>query len=458
MKMFKHIAFASIIAMGISGTADADSDEENCSDENRSYKDGFEVGKAEGIAECQEAGTTASCPHVDTHALFSLSEGTLQMPLVEVSDDKGITTYQVEMKLISSGAENEFTFSVSSATPIESEDTPPSSSDDLRFTDNGDGTVTDNLSGLIWLKNANCFGKQKWDKAKKSASELAEEQCGLTDGSAEGDWRLPNVYELQSLISHDYSRPALSNAAGTEQWNKNDAFSNVQANSYWSSTTFADNADNAWHVGLSDGWVGSESKKTGTYVWPVRDVKSATTESVETPAETSENAGSAELSEEAGSTDTQTDSTETGESNDPEESVDARYTDNDDGTVTDNNTKLVWLKNANCFGEQDWDTAMNSAAKLANEQCELSDGSKAGDWRLPTKEEWEKVVDDKDYSINVLEDAFSSVQASAYWSSTTYAGFTSFAWYVDLDNGSVGADGKRSTGYVWPVRGGQIDN
>jgi len=27
-----------------------------------------------------------------------------------------------------------------------------------RFTDNEDGTVTDNLTGLIWLKNANCFG------------------------------------------------------------------------------------------------------------------------------------------------------------------------------------------------------------------------------------------------------------------------------------------------------------
>ena len=29
-----------------------------------------------------------------------------------------------------------------------------------RFTDNGNGTVTDNLTGLIWLKNANCFGKE----------------------------------------------------------------------------------------------------------------------------------------------------------------------------------------------------------------------------------------------------------------------------------------------------------
>ena len=32
---------------------------------------------------------------------------------------------------------------------------------DPRFTDNGDGTVTDNLTGLIWLKNANCFGTRR---------------------------------------------------------------------------------------------------------------------------------------------------------------------------------------------------------------------------------------------------------------------------------------------------------
>jgi hypothetical protein len=31
-----------------------------------------------------------------------------------------------------------------------------------RFTDNGDGTITDNLTGLIWLKNANCFGLRNW--------------------------------------------------------------------------------------------------------------------------------------------------------------------------------------------------------------------------------------------------------------------------------------------------------
>src|SRR5215475_11535304 len=50
-----------------------------------------------------------------------------------------------------------------------------------RFTDNNNGTITDNLTGLIWLKNASCFGTQVWDTAITSANGLANGQCGLSD-------------------------------------------------------------------------------------------------------------------------------------------------------------------------------------------------------------------------------------------------------------------------------------
>ena len=46
-----------------------------------------------------------------------------------------------------------------------------------RFTDNGDGTVTDNLTALIWLKNANCFGVEKWNDALSSAMDWSW-RCG----------------------------------------------------------------------------------------------------------------------------------------------------------------------------------------------------------------------------------------------------------------------------------------
>ncbi|KHD05266.1 hypothetical protein PN36_32965 [Candidatus Thiomargarita nelsonii] len=125
----------------------------------------------------------------------------------------------------------------------------------------------------------------------------------------------------------------------------------------------------------------------------------------------------------------------------------SRYTDNGDGTVTDNRTGLFWLKNANCFGEQNWKTAMQSATNLAHGQCELRDGSRRGMWRLPTKEEWEAMLDERP----ALSNAFSDRQYW-YWSSTTHTHYS--AWYLDLDVGGVGNIGKADTNYVWAVRGG----
>ena len=60
---------------------------------------------------------------------------------------------------------------------------------------NGDGTVTDNVTHLVWLKNADCFGMQSWSAAMTSASTLAGGACGLTDSSTAGQWRVPIVFD-----------------------------------------------------------------------------------------------------------------------------------------------------------------------------------------------------------------------------------------------------------------------
>jgi len=65
-----------------------------------------------------------------------------------------------------------------------------------------------------------------------------------------------------------------------------------------------------------------------------------------------------------------------------------RYTDCKNGTVTDTVTGLVWLKDASCSGEHDWDAAKDSTAEHRDGDCGPSDGSKPGDWRLPTLREW----------------------------------------------------------------------
>ena len=139
-----------------------------------------------------------------------------------------------------------------------------------RFTASN-GTVTDNLTGLIWLKNANCFGDKNWATALTDCNNLASPACGLTDNSTAGQWRLPNYFELVSLLDLAYFTPALSNDAGTSQWGTGpSSFTGVQSVGYWSSSTVAAITGNAWYVLLHHGYVYDAGKTATRYVWPVR--------------------------------------------------------------------------------------------------------------------------------------------------------------------------------------------
>ena len=149
-----------------------------------------------------------------------------------------------------------------------------------RFTINTNGTVTDNLTGLIWLRNANCVdtvgginkgsGILNWADALTWSNNLASGKCGLTDGSTAGQWRLPNVREMQSLIHYGYYNPALPNTYGSGKWTESDPFTGVELNYYWSSSTIAALTDHAWIVSLAFGLVDYVQKTGGRHVWPVR--------------------------------------------------------------------------------------------------------------------------------------------------------------------------------------------
>ena len=130
-----------------------------------------------------------------------------------------------------------------------------------RFTDNGDGTVTDNLTGLIWLKDANCFGTTFFDQAVNNSNWLADPACGLTDGSNPGDWRLPNVKEFESLLDYGEYDPAVP---------LGHPFINLEVDFYWTSTTWAGGSDVAFTIYMKWADVGGYSKYNFFYVWPVR--------------------------------------------------------------------------------------------------------------------------------------------------------------------------------------------
>ncbi len=143
-----------------------------------------------------------------------------------------------------------------------------------RFTDKGNGTIKDNLTGLIWLKNANCPGiYRNWQTALddvaslNTSGKMNSNDCGDTSGKKgthRTDWRLPNVRELFSLVDFAFANPAISNAAGTGQGSASDPFSNLKARYYyWSSTTNAfarASMASAWFVNFGDGYVGNFDK------------------------------------------------------------------------------------------------------------------------------------------------------------------------------------------------------
>jgi hypothetical protein len=150
-----------------------------------------------------------------------------------------------------------------------------------RFTNKANGTVRDNLTGLIWLKDANCgiffegdatgYNSRNWNKALVAANRLKDGYCGLTDGSVAGNWHLPNLKELHSLIHLGFINPALPNTAGNGQWTEGNPFSGVLSDYYyWSSTTRAVYTDVAWIVLFGYGGVGDSGKTSEHQVWPVR--------------------------------------------------------------------------------------------------------------------------------------------------------------------------------------------
>jgi hypothetical protein len=112
-----------------------------------------------------------------------------------------------------------------------------------RYIDNGDGTVSDTATGLMWQKETD--DATNWQTALHSAATLS---LGGYD-----DWRLPNINEMLSLVDYGAYSPAI-----------NVAFPVAAASNYWSSTTYAGNPETAWYINFNDGFV-SHSEKLNAF-------------------------------------------------------------------------------------------------------------------------------------------------------------------------------------------------
>jgi len=119
------------------------------------------------------------------------------------------------------------------------------------FTDNGDDTITDNLTQLIWQKIPNS-NAQTWEQALAYAE-------GLSIGSM-SDWRLPNIKELQSLNNELATNPSVFAPY----------FSSLGIHNYWSSTTLPNQTLSAWYWNTIFGITTYSAKTSTNYVLCVR--------------------------------------------------------------------------------------------------------------------------------------------------------------------------------------------
>lgn len=295
-------------------------------------------------------------------------------------------------------------------------------------TDTEADCITDKLTGLMWAKSPDST-KRTWAVALSYAND--SELCGHRD------WRLPNRRELRSLIN--YGEP------NTTEWlNSSQGFSNIQADYYWSSTTYATFPGWAWNVSMADGSMGAPPKDeewSTQYVWPVRSGQGGKIQLSQTGQTTCYNSLGDDIA-----------CTETGQDGEIQAGMvwpDTRFSVSGE-CVTDNLTGLMWAKSPDST-IRTWAKALAYANGLP-ELCGL------GGWRLPNINELESLIHAGQSAPEtwLMGQGFTGVEATYYWTSTTHADNAGFAWYINLWDGSMEAVGKSDVldypGIAWPVR------
>jgi len=147
----------------------------------------------------------------------------------------------------------------------------------LAYLDNGDGTITDTNTGLMWEKLSDDETIHDWNNTYTLDSAFAVKVATLNGGggfAGHGDWRLPNINELQSIVNHEipYPGPTVAAAfnAGCMPGCTVTSCSCTQPNYYWSSSSFAASPKLAWNVLFYSGYRTPNAKMSILFVRAVR--------------------------------------------------------------------------------------------------------------------------------------------------------------------------------------------
>lgn len=259
------------------------------------------------------------------------------------------------------------------------------------YTDNGDGTISDKVTGLMWQKTDG--GEMTWEDATNYPS-------ALTLGG-HSDWRLPASHELYSITKQGAVNPAVAT----------NYFTVTAAEYWWSRDLQANNTGNVWVVNAGGG-IGNHPKSEsslagGTKKFHARCVRGAPAPSTASPLH--------------------------------------HFTNNGNGTITDIDSGLVWQQ-AEITVRTNWEGALQYSSSL-------SLGSQT-DWRLPNIKELQSLNDETLVAPSLDTAYFPAATASRYWSSTSMHGTTNQAWFLDCQYGVTSYADKTTNLLVRCVRGG----
>ncbi len=142
----------------------------------------------------------------------------------------------------------------------------------------------------------------------------------------------------------------------------------------------------------------------------------------------------------------------------PRTTPDQAFTLYDDGTVTHNNTGLMWMR---CQLGQTWNgstcsgTAQTYNWQNALQMAESVSFAGYNDWRLPNKNELISIVERACYNPAINTTAFPNTASSGIWSSSQPAFRANSSWGMNFRDGSVDSVYKPGNAHVRLVRGGQ---
>ncbi len=285
-----------------------------------------------------------------------------------------------------------------------------------------DDEVTDNLTGLIWCRDASLAEfPLTWQEALDFVANMNREQH-----YGQHDWRMPNRRELRSLLSLQCKLPALP---------EQHPFINVFNGWYWTATTAAISPAHAWYVALDGARMFYGGKDQSYMLWPVRG------EGLNVLPRTGQNL----CYDTAGKVIACTGSGQDGEFRYGAPWPEPRFKTLQTG-VLDRLTRLLWHRGPNLTPQPVvWRDALAAVAGLNREGADII-------WRLPTISELESLVDCAAHSPALPSGhPFIDVQ-DIYWSSTTSLFEPDWAWALYLEKGATGVGQKRYAQFsVWAV-------